>query len=226
MIDGTKKLRQTYLTLVGNEIIEQAYKLKIYNQPSMIALDEKEKSIKAELVEKQKKIDGYQNSPSQPVAKMTENTIEGLAKKRIDENKSIDDIETPAIETEKEKLEQQKRILHRALELIQEDRRWLKIKLIREGCEKLEPYAKGIFTEVIEAWEAVEKAEKKQEGFFALLSSCGFDTGLRPRGWNNSMPFELAALYGSASAPSLAWGLEQKRAECDFPLAGKNRKSV
>jgi hypothetical protein len=221
---STKKLANSYKDRVPLKTIELAESRKISNQPAMLALDEKEKKIKASLSEIQKKIDNFQNSPYQAIPEMADFTVEGLARKLIDGGGTIDDLKTPQIETEKENLYQQKRILHRALELVAADRQQLKSKLITAGCDALSPEARGIYADVVKTGEAYENALKRMEGFHALLLSCGIETDYRPAGWR-ILPKEFDVLYGNNS-PSFSWYLEQRRQLCGLPLTGKNHKSI
>ena len=99
-------------------------------------------------------------------------------------------------------------------------------RVIREGCDKLEPIAMQFIKNTIEAFEKLKTCLEAQEVFFQFMARQGYDEARRPKAVWRSWPFEQQVLYSTIEHSSLAYYLDQRRKSIGLPIAGKKHKPI
>ena len=189
----------------------------VRDHPEMLAAIEKLQNLRDQLKEVEEKIRLHYEGPAEGGIQSASPEEDAI---KIIEGLEAKDLPGQSQDTMRENLHRQRMGLIKAIEIKQVDIQLLNIRLVTEGCREYENIAKKFIKSTIEAFEAVEKALKRQEVFFNFFSIRGYEEAKRPAHFRTS-PFEISTLYGGIS--SLAWYLEKRKVEWGFKTKSKGK---
>jgi hypothetical protein len=178
---------------------------QIYEHPDYVEAQVKLAGLKTESAGIEKKISLFYSGPCAGSGSIPSPEKDGAA---ILAGTPVTELAGQSKDTELKNLHRQRDALLKAIEMQNSEIQQLTSRLIREGCELLEPFARKYIEATVAAFEAVKKALENQEKFFTFINQRGYATNLRPGHWQ-TWPFELAVLYGGVC--SLDFYLEQRR---------------